>query len=330
MAARHLDLCGLFTIAERNGSYVFGPGSYPSGHPNATQPGTVYHLPPAEVSLAFAGRLPCVSSLTTDEFGHSITAFVPVLDPNSGKAVFLLAADMKLPVLRRRLVKVCGTSIALTLATIILLGMLWLLANGRMPLPRVARQHRQHVETFLCALILLQLTGSITLHLYVAESQARTRALLAAAQQQTALISSELEAVSRGLDCIAHVFQASETVTRSEFSLFVAHVIRNCSIQAVTWAPAVRRDEVESFEKAARASGMHGYRVWRNAETNHLNVTDGASDILYPIYYATPLTRHEDVLGFDQMSAPIRREAILRALATASPSATRLEPIITS
>ncbi|NLG00246.1 MAG: hypothetical protein GX565_08860, partial [Lentisphaerae bacterium] len=185
-ASQHLGLRGLFTIAERGGIYVFGPESYPSNHPYATPPGAGYRLPPAEVSLAFSKRLPCVSPLFTDEFGHFITAFVPMLDPNSGKVAFLLAADMNLPVLRRRLMKVSGTSAALTLSIITLLCLLWLLISRRMPLPRAVRYYRQYAETFLCALILLLITGSITLHLHVAENQMRSKTLLTAAQQQTA------------------------------------------------------------------------------------------------------------------------------------------------
>lgn len=328
-ASHHLGLRGLFTIAERGGSYVFGPESYPSNHPYATPPGTGYRFPPAEVALAFSKRLPCVSPLVTDEFGHFITAFVPVLDPYSGKVSFLLAADMDLPVLRRRLMKVSGTSAALTLSIITLLCLLWLLISRRMPLPRAERHYRQYAETFLCALILLLITGSITLHLHVAETQIRSKTLLTAAQQQTALISAEFDAISKSLESVARVFQASETITEGEFSYFTSHILRDYSIQAVTWAPAVKRDQVEIFEKEVRASGMPAYRIWRNADTNRPDAAGRHSDLLYPIRFINPLAGHENALGFDQMSAPIRREGIRRALAGASPFATRPEPIIT-
>jgi PAS domain S-box-containing protein len=334
-ASCHLGLRGLFTLAERDGNYLIGPESYPTNHPRATPPGTGYRLPPAEVALAFSKRLPCVSPLVTDEFGHFITAFVPVLDPYSGKVSFLLAADMDLPVLRRRLMKVSGTSAALTLSIITLLCLLWLLISRRMPLPRAERHYRQYAETFLCALILLLITGSITLHLHVAETQIRSKTLLTAAQQQTALISAEFDAISKSLDGIARVFEASETITEGEFSYFTSHIVRDYSIQAVTWSPAVKRDEADLFEKEVRASGMQTYRIWRSVETKRVaetNQPDAAgrhSDLLYPIRFVNPLAGHENALGFDQMSAPIRREGIRRALAGASPFATRPEPIIT-
>jgi len=328
-ASRHLGLRGLFTIAERDGSYVFWPESYPSNHPYASLPGTVYRLPPAEVSIAFSKRLPCVSSLITDEFGQFITAFVPVLDPYSGKVSFLLAADMDLPILRRRLTRVCGTSAALTLSTIILLGMLWFLISRRIPSPRLAPQYRQYAETFLCALILLLITGSITLHLYVTESQMRSKTLLTAAQQQTALISAEFHAISKGLDGIDRVFQASETVTEDEFSHFTSHIIRDYAIRAVTWSPAVKQDEAEAFEKEVRGSGKPTYRIWRNAETNSVEAVDSLSGIVYPILFVNPLAGHENALGFDQMSSPARQEGIRRALSTGAPFATRPETLLT-
>ncbi|MGI6390385.1 MAG: CHASE domain-containing protein [Kiritimatiellia bacterium] len=60
----------------------------------------------------------------------------------------------------------------------------------------------------------------------------------------------------------------SETITQSEFAQVTAHIVRDYSIQTVTWSPATRRDEVDAFETSVRASGMQAYRVWRNAETN--------------------------------------------------------------
>jgi PAS domain S-box-containing protein len=179
------------------------------------------------------------------------------------------------------------------------------------------------------------ITGSITLHLHVAETQIRSKTLLTAAQQQTALISAEFDAISKSLDGIARVFEASETITEGEFSYFTSHIVRDYSIQAVTWSPAVKRDEADLFEKEVRASGMQTYRIWRSVETKRVaetNQPDAAgrhSDLLYPIRFVNPLAGHENALGFDQMSAPIRREGIRRALAGASPFATRPEPIIT-
>jgi len=328
-ASCHLGLRGLFTLAERDGNYLIGPESYPTNHPRATPPGTIYRFPPDEVSHAFSERLPCVSLLIGNESDCTITAFVPVLDPGSGETAFLLAADMNLSVLRRRLIQVSGTSAAFTLIIITLLGILGLLISRRMPLPRAMRQHHQHVETFLCTLILLLATGAVTLHLYVADVQARAKTLLAAAQQQTAQVASEFDAISKSLDSIAYVFERDETITQSEFAQVTAHIVRDYSIQTVTWSPATRRDEVDAFETSVRASGMQAYRVWRNAETNRPDVVESPSDILYPVRFVSPLEGHENVLGFEQTSAPRRRRAIQRAFVTASQAATRPEPIIT-
>jgi hypothetical protein len=80
-ASCHLGLRGLFTLAERDGNYLIGPESYPTNHPRATPPGTIYRFPPDEVSHAFSERLPCVSLLIGNESDCTITAFVPVTRP---------------------------------------------------------------------------------------------------------------------------------------------------------------------------------------------------------------------------------------------------------
>ncbi|MGI6390386.1 MAG: CHASE domain-containing protein [Kiritimatiellia bacterium] len=49
------------------------------------------------------------------------------------------------------------------------------------------------------------------------------------------------------------------------------------------------------------------------------DVVESPSDILYPVRFVSPLEGHENVLGFEQTSAPRRRRAIQRAFVTASP-----------
>ena len=106
-ASQHLGLRGLFTIAERGGIYVFDRRVI---RPIILTP----HRPvPATASRPqkCRSRSPndCLVCLRSSPMNSviSITAFVPMLDPYREKSP-LLAADMNLPVLRRRLMKVSG------------------------------------------------------------------------------------------------------------------------------------------------------------------------------------------------------------------------------
>lgn len=322
-AARHLGLTGLFTVAQRDGQFVFGPESYPTGHPYATVPGTRYMNPPAEVPLVFAEHLPRVTPLFSDEFGLFITAFVPVLDPRSGETAFLLAADMNLPVFRKRLLRVRLFSAALMTALIALLWTLHLTIRKRLPVTRAPRVYRHYAETVLCALILLLLTGAVAWHYRIAETHERAKLLLTAAQQQTSLIANEFEAIRKSLEGLAFVFRASDTITEKEFSFFTSHMVSDYLIQAVTWSPVVKPHEVTALELDARASGLTTYRVWHAGSAQTTELPADPSPCLYPIRFIEPLQGHERSLGLNQLSDPIRRDGLLRALENAAPIATR-------
>ncbi len=325
-AARYLGLTGLFTVAQRNGQFVFGPESYPTNHPYSTVPGTRYMHPPSEASLAFSKCTPCVTPFFTDEFGVFITAFVPVVDTRSGKNAFLVAADMNLQVLRKRLLAIRMIAALFMMVIIGLLILLHLAIRKRIPSSSLPHAYSRYAETLICALILLALTATITWHLHVAETNVQSNILLTAAQHQTSLIANEFNAINMSLDGLAYAFHASEAITEQEFSFFTSHAVTDYHIQAVTWSPAITQPETTTLEAEAQASGRMGYHVWNENASDAEASSDTSHPFLYPIRFIEPLAGHERSLGLNQLSNPIRRQGLLCALQAGTSIATSPMP----
>gem|GEM_PF-2427086 len=86
---------GIYSMRMRGDTVLFGPESIPPEDPRASPPGTEYLHPPEEVYCAFAeGRWQVVGPYT-DEYSTFVSAFVPILDPESGRVVAVLGMDVE-------------------------------------------------------------------------------------------------------------------------------------------------------------------------------------------------------------------------------------------
>jgi hypothetical protein len=83
----------IYTVAQRNGTLVFGPENLAENDPQASPPGTVYHQPPAGLAQVFQHRRSLAVGPFTDEYGTFISAFAPVLDPRTSQVLMVVGLD---------------------------------------------------------------------------------------------------------------------------------------------------------------------------------------------------------------------------------------------
>ena len=90
----HIPNRGIYSMAQREGRIFFGPETYPLGDPMASPSGTVYEEPPTETREIFRTKRSTTVGPYTDEYGTFVTALAPVLDPQSGEVILIVALDI--------------------------------------------------------------------------------------------------------------------------------------------------------------------------------------------------------------------------------------------
>ena len=91
---RHLPCRGIYSLAMREGTLVFGPENYDPDDPMASPPGTVYKQPsPADIAIFTTGE-PVTIGPTEDEYGTFVSALAPIRDPDTGQVLMAVGIDV--------------------------------------------------------------------------------------------------------------------------------------------------------------------------------------------------------------------------------------------
>jgi PAS domain S-box-containing protein len=91
---QYLPQRGIYSMAMRDGTLVFGPENYRQDDPMASPPGTVYERPsPADMAIFTTGK-PVAIGPATDEYGTFVSALAPVLDPDTGQVLMAVGMDI--------------------------------------------------------------------------------------------------------------------------------------------------------------------------------------------------------------------------------------------
>ncbi|MCI0845057.1 MAG: CHASE domain-containing protein, partial [Chloroflexi bacterium] len=135
---------------------------------------------------------------------------------------------------------------------------------------------------------------------------------------ETAIVSirSDLQQSVSELRAIQGFFNASEFVSRAEFSIFVEPFLEEAGgIQALEWIPRVRASEKDQFIDRMRKEGFAGFEIHPPSE----------SEDYFPVTYLVPFTGNTSALGFDLSSEEIRGAALFAAWESGETTVT--EPI---
>ncbi len=91
---QYLPCRGIYSLAMREGTLVFGPENYRPDDPMASPPGTVYEQPsPADVAVFTTGE-PVTIGPTEDEYGIFVSALAPIRDPATGQVLMAVGMDI--------------------------------------------------------------------------------------------------------------------------------------------------------------------------------------------------------------------------------------------
>ncbi len=111
----------VYSMAERDNQIIFGPDSVPLDDPQYAPPGETYQKPPEKLLPVFKQTRLVTVGPYTDEWGTFVSAFAPVLDPNTGRVLMVIGIDIKADDWQANLNAACRTPYLDTLVLLLLL-----------------------------------------------------------------------------------------------------------------------------------------------------------------------------------------------------------------
>ena len=129
-------------------------------------------------------------------------------------------------------------------------------------------------------------------------------------------IQTELALTLSRIQSIRSLFDASENVTRQEFSIFAQGIFTESKgLQALEWVPRINNSERGRFIESVRDEGLKEFDIHPVTEYQ----------VAFPVNYIYPIEGNRAASGFDLYSNETRREALVQAWETGVISVT--EPI---
>jgi signal transduction histidine kinase/CHASE1-domain containing sensor protein len=304
-----LKVRGLYSMAIRNGSIVFGPENYAENDSQASPPGTVHEQPSENVILIFKNGRPFVEGPETDEYGTFVSAVAPVLEPRTGEVLMIVGLDIEASDWQAEIYGIRLRAGIYATGMMVTLGGLTLVV-----LRRRRTKEPQGVLSFAEA----YLVGGIALFgafisataLYDNETMNRREVFaLMADAHSTSLQHSFNHLKNCQMGSITRFFEGSNQVDKNEFLLYAAPLVQQGGVRFIQWVPKVSAEEKEAFEKIGKVQTLPKFSIWRQADDGTRIPVAGGQDY-YPVWYVAPLVGHESFLGYDMNSDPVLHTAI--------------------
>lgn len=130
------------------------------------------------------------------------------------------------------------------------------------------------------------------------------------AREITVAIEKRLYGHEQILLGVVGLFNSSEFVSREEWNSYMEHFRLDdpaVGIQAIGFAPAVSRDQLDQYLSSMRAEGLTDFNVY----------PDGERSMYAPITYVSPFENaNTNSLGYDLYSGPVRQRGMQQAINT--------------
>ncbi|HPE72764.1 MAG TPA: diguanylate cyclase [Candidatus Competibacter sp.] len=313
---RFLNQRSIYSMALRDGAIIFGPENLEVNDPLASPPGTRYERPPTRLLTVFQDKHPMTAGPFADEYGEFVSAFAPVLDPNSGAVLLVVGLDIPADMWNAR---IAASRLPPILGTLILL-LIFLAGTGAIQRwswhPTVRPRRWRHFETVLVGVLALLLTAAVSFLVLQEESRARRNDFERLSDVYWVNIRDVLNQFQVALTNLAQFCAVTPWVDRETFHAFAAPVAgRIQAVQALGWirpVPEVGRERIEA--KLSREAGGD-FVIWEY-DAQGRRVPAVGRRVYYPVFAVEPLTGNQPALGFDQGSEPLRRAALERAIHT--------------
>ena len=271
----------------KNGAVYFQLDSEAYDAPDPSPPGQIYDEASSILQAVFASRVSTTEGPIPDRWGVWVSAFVPLVDPKTGRLITVVGIDIDAGHWRALAARAGLAPGLFTVALLVILSLAYRLrgrqekADGKIP------RRWRHLETAAVAATGLTLTLTSVWLAHLVEIRHQQEAFTSLAHIKTGrILDAFLTLRNSEIEGLARFIEGSERVTADEFRGYARHLIRVPEVLAWAWVPIVGDGEKDAFEQAVREAGWQGedYRIWET-DAAGTPVPATAREVHYPIYY---------------------------------------------
>jgi signal transduction histidine kinase/CHASE1-domain containing sensor protein len=294
---------GIYSMALRDDSLVFGPENYADNDPMASMPGTVYQKPSIEDYKIFNTGKPIVIGPKTDEYGTFISALAPVYDPRTSEVLMTIGIDFMSDDWQAAInaTQYGPMFITLILILVLLFGAQIVYRRNRMP----GKQGLLwHVETIVVAIFGIILTVTSTFLISEAKNLEQSHTFIRISDAMAETISQTFCEIKNNIAAIARFKEGSIHVDREEFAVFSEPMTRTSGIQEYQIVSIVSWMDKSGFEDELRRNDVEDFFIWEKTPQNErIPVSDRT--LYYPVSHVVPWNNNNKIdVGFDLGSDP--------------------------
>lgn len=187
-----------------------------------------------------------------------------------------------------------------------------------MPLNTIPSILRRYLAAFVLAALGILLSSGAYQWEHQQEQERLFQRFEFLAKERAAVMQAAIDRALESLQAIGAFFNASDHVSREEFSVFLAdRIALHPDIHGMEWLPRVRDAERNQFEATARAEGLTDYQITEWSDERTLIRAKRRIEY-FPVYYTEPLEKNRKALGYDSYSRSTSRTVMEQARDTGS------------
>lgn len=314
--ARAVGLRCVYTQVRRGNEILFGPESLASSDPLASPPGTVFQKATADNLRVFDLGKPMTQGPVTDEYGTFVSAFAPVQDPRTGKAVAVVGVDALADEWARQLRSSATPPILFSVA----LALLFLgteFAHRRRQADSASPGRRPfNTMAWVTATAGVIITGGAVGLVWDEHDRAVRGVFRLTAEGKAAELRAETRGLSQHLSSVLATFlRANPPRTAEQFQVAARAVPTDMAVQALEWVvPLSTNQNTRSTPLKQPPFGRE--LAVRPLDTEAVDGQPASGCCRYPIVFAEPREPNAMVIGSDLGSERVRRDAFEAAGAT--------------
>jgi PAS domain S-box-containing protein len=245
---------------------------------------------------------------------NQLSALIPMMDQKTGQVVAVLGLEFTTDHWHASLNQARDYPLLLVL----LLMLQWFALRGLLNKRKTISTPAVWLHLEAGGVFIMGLTFScfIAWAVHLGQERNRSENFTALASMTSAYILDAFAQIQNvHLEGLARFFEASVTVSPSEFAHHSEYLSEIPAVDTWAWIPVVPATEVRHFVKQMRQSGVSDYHLWQWGPQGQRVAVTGRSPY-YPVTYVHPVNGRTSALGFDIGSELSRNNAAKTALST--------------
>ena len=166
---------------------------------------------------------------------------------------------------------------------------------------------------FILGVLGIALSGLAYHYIHSTERETLAADIQSTARDRALLVQTSVARSMEVLHSVGSFFSLRPDATRADFRRLISDALAtHPELQALSWTPRISESQRPMIEASARRDGFADFSLTEKNPAGKIVVEENRNEY-WPVYFIEPELKNRDALGFDLMSDPVRRAALLLA-----------------